>query len=192
MKTDKRKLFEAFEKICKIKLINEAFIDKDGNIQDISHKQLSDDEIKEIFKGYIECALWTEEDTLKDDMGVDDNDDEDIEDMDEIEKLIKLQDNFQNKNFISFISDDIDVNSRIDAYKDIKNFIIYAGSDAINEAIEENGLFKLGMDIWLTRNGHGSGFFDHTYDNENELTDAARKLGSVDLYIGDDGKLYFM
>jgi hypothetical protein len=49
------------------------------------------------------------------------------------------------------------------------------------------------MDIWLTRNGHGSGFFDHSYDDDNEkkLMDAARSLKEKYLYIGDDNKLHF-
>jgi hypothetical protein len=47
------------------------------------------------------------------------------------------------------------------------------------------------MDIWLTRNGHGTGFFDRSYDNEEDLVNAARKIKSKDLYVGDDGKLYF-
>jgi len=190
MKTDKQKLFEAFEKVCGIKFINEAFVDKDGNLRDIN-KNLSEEDIREIFRGYLECALWTEEDRLRDDVSVDTDSDDDFEDMDEIEKLIRLKDKFNDKNFTSFISDDINVDSKIDAYKDIKEFILNAGDDAINEAIEENGLFKLGMDIWFTRNGHGSGFFDHNYNNEDLLINAGKKLKSVDLYVGDDGKLYF-
>jgi hypothetical protein len=187
---NKKRLFEMFEKLCNIKLINEAFVDDEGNLKDF-YKELTKEDLTEIFKGYIECALWTEEDRLKDEMTTEDTDDEDIDDMDDIEKIINLKGKFEDKNFISFISDDIDVDSKIEAYNDIKNFIEYAGSDAINEAIEENGHFKLGMDIWFTRNGHGSGFFDHSYDNEKVLINAGRNLKSVDLYVGDDGKLYF-
>ena len=47
------------------------------------------------------------------------------------------------------------------------------------------------MDIWFTRNGHGSGFFDHSYENEKILMDAGHKLKGVDLYVGDDNKIYF-
>lgn len=186
---NKNRLIEMFEKVCGVKIINEAFIDKDGNLKDF-YKELTEDELREIFKGYIECALWTEEDRLKDEMTTD-IDKEDIEDMDEIEKIIYLKGKYENKNFISFMSDDIDIDSRIQAYKDIKNFISYAGPEAINEAIEENGYFRLGMDIWFTRNGHGSGFFDHSYENEKILMDAGHKLKGVDLYVGDDNKIYF-
>ena len=111
--------------------------------------------------------------------------------MDEIEKLITLKGKFDSKDFTSFVSDDIDFDSKIDAYLDIKKLFMYAADTAIDEAIDENGLYQLGMDIWLTRNGHGTGFFDRSYDNEEDLVNAARKIKSKDLYVGDDGKLYF-
>jgi len=111
--------------------------------------------------------------------------------MDEIEKIIKMKNNFNTKNIKEFINDFIDDNSKIEAYLDIKKFIQTAGDVAIQEAIDENGLFQLGMEIWLTRNGHGAGFFDHNYENEEVLTSSAKKLKSKDLYIGDDGMLYF-
>lgn len=50
----------------------------------------------------------------------------------------------------------------------------------------------LGHDLWLTRNHHGAGYWDGDYaeaDGE-ALTKAAHALGDVDLYIGDDGKVY--
>jgi len=59
-----------------------------------------------------------------------------------------------------------------------------------------------GRDFWLTRNGHGAGFWDgdwniglpplETCDQKagDVLTDAAHKFGECDLYVGDDGKVY--
>jgi hypothetical protein len=48
-----------------------------------------------------------------------------------------------------------------------------------------------GHDFWLTRNGHGAGFWDRGYGELGKrLTDAAHVWGSVDLYVGDDGKIY--
>lgn len=149
---------------------------------------LTQEELNEILKGYIECALWTEEERLHDEVTIDMDDEED---MDEIEKLIFLKNKFDKKTFTSFISEDIDIDSRIDAYNDIKQFIKDSGNVAIKEAINENGLFKLGMDIWLTRNGHGSGFFDHNYENEEILIKSAKKLKEKNLIVGDDNKLYF-
>lgn len=167
-------------------VIAESLLNSDGGLED-----LSQGDINEILRGYIECALWTEEERLTDD-ATSDIDDEDYEDMDEAEKIIALKGKFDAKTFSSFVSDDIDVDSKISAYGDIKRFIMLAGDEAVQEAIDENGLFQLGMDIWFTRNGHGSGFFDRNYENEDSLMEAGRKLKSKDLYVGDDGKLYFM
>lgn len=48
-----------------------------------------------------------------------------------------------------------------------------------------------GHDFWLTRCGHGVGFWDRGLGELGErLSDAARAYGSVDLYVGDDGKVY--
>lgn len=48
-----------------------------------------------------------------------------------------------------------------------------------------------GHDFWLTRNGHGTGFWDRGLGKlGDELTAQAKAFGSVDLYIGDDGKIY--
>jgi len=47
-------------------------------------------------------------------------------------------------------------------------------------------------DFWLTRNGHGVGFWDGDYPAYigKALTDLAHSFGECDLYFGDDGKLY--
>ena len=180
MENDKLK---KFIKTTIREFLNEAYIDNDGKLRDLPQSY-----INEILKGYIECALWTEQERLEDDATMDIDDEE----MDEVEKLIELKGKFDRKTFTSFVSDDIDIDSRIDAYNDIKTFIKNAGDNAIQEAINENGLFKLGMDIWFTRNGHGAGFFDHNYENEDLLINAGEKLKPKDLYVGDDGKLYFM
>ncbi|EKU98014.1 hypothetical protein Lepto7375DRAFT_7273 [Leptolyngbya sp. PCC 7375] len=49
----------------------------------------------------------------------------------------------------------------------------------------------LGHDFWLTRNGHGSGFWDRGLGQlGNDLTDATKTFGTMDLYVGDDNKIY--
>lgn len=49
-----------------------------------------------------------------------------------------------------------------------------------------------GQDFWLTRNRHGSGFWDgHWNEHGQLLTDRSRVYGSVDAYAGDDGLIYF-
>lgn len=50
---------------------------------------------------------------------------------------------------------------------------------------------QAGHDFWLTRNGHGAGFWDRGLGElGDKLTKAAEVYGSQDLYVGDDGKLY--
>jgi hypothetical protein len=48
-----------------------------------------------------------------------------------------------------------------------------------------------GHDYWLTRNGHGAGFWDRGIGElGDKLTIAAKSNGSRDIYIGDDNKLH--
>lgn len=51
-----------------------------------------------------------------------------------------------------------------------------------------------GHDFWLTRCGHGCGFWDGDWKEPaaSLLTEAARKAGNADLYVGDDGLVYVM
>lgn len=52
---------------------------------------------------------------------------------------------------------------------------------------------KVAHDFWLTRNRHGAGFWDGDYPKQlgEELTKISHEFGEIDLYRGDDGKLYF-
>ena len=54
---------------------------------------------------------------------------------------------------------------------------------------------QFGHDFWLTRNGHGAGFWDQYSDGRGDeigeiLTRLSGFLGEVDLYIGDHGYIY--
>ena len=53
-------------------------------------------------------------------------------------------------------------------------------------------LGRAGHDFWLTRNGHGAGFWDGDWPEPmaDELTKAAKAFGECNLYAGDDGRLY--
>lgn len=69
-------------------------------------------------------------------------------------------------------------------------------ADVLSRAEYGNGEYSdlemAGYDFWLTRNGHGCGFWDGDLPEDvgNALTAAAKKFGTADLYAGDDGKLY--
>lgn len=48
-----------------------------------------------------------------------------------------------------------------------------------------------GHDFWLTRNGHGAGFWDRGLGDIGEaLSEKARAFREFNLYVGDDGKIY--
>jgi hypothetical protein len=56
---------------------------------------------------------------------------------------------------------------------------------------------QFGHDFWLTRNGHGAGFWDRAPTRNTEqdeigekLSTIARSFSGVDLYVGDDGRVY--
>ena len=67
--------------------------------------------------------------------------------------------------------------------------------------VEEHGHMFLcddaqaGHDFWLTRNGHGDGFWDRDdsyYTDKEALTEYAHAYGAFDLYVGDDGIVHGM
>lgn len=51
-----------------------------------------------------------------------------------------------------------------------------------------------GHDFWLTRNGHGVGFWDRGFGRAlgEELTDACRAVKEIHLELGDDNSLHFL
>jgi len=52
---------------------------------------------------------------------------------------------------------------------------------------------QAGHDFWLTRNGHGCGFWEEDHGTPEQcakLNKAAKAFGSFDLYIGDDGQIH--
>ena len=51
---------------------------------------------------------------------------------------------------------------------------------------------RAGHDFWLTRNHHGAGFWDGDWAEGvgERLTAASHACGEVDLYVGDDGRIY--
>ena len=49
-----------------------------------------------------------------------------------------------------------------------------------------------GHHFWLTRNGHGCGFWDGAWEEPaaTVLTEASKVYREVDLYVGDDKRIY--
>jgi hypothetical protein len=64
-------------------------------------------------------------------------------------------------------------------------------------AVDFHAMGSILHDLWLTRNGHGAGFWDGDYrdretgiDIGQKLTELAKTYSSVDVYVGDDGQIY--
>ncbi len=67
--------------------------------------------------------------------------------------------------------------------------------DSIEEDLEEylelSDAGQLGHDFWLTRNGHGAGFWDRenlTEELKNSLTDHAKSLSEVNLFACEESE----
>jgi hypothetical protein len=65
-----------------------------------------------------------------------------------------------------------------------------AAAAAIAEA--DRGAERAGHDFWLTRNGHGAGFWDGDWKEPHgtNLTKLSKEFGMCDAYLGDDGLIY--
>ena len=75
--------------------------------------------------------------------------------------------------------------SIFDAVADVDKFIQQAGP-----LLDGWAAAQIGHDLWLTRNGHGAGFWDRDLTNKDELTAIAEKFGTRGIYVGDDEKLH--
>lgn len=59
------------------------------------------------------------------------------------------------------------------------------------DSLQWSDITQAGHDFWLTRNGHGAGFWDRGLDDLGDrLTKACKDFHEVDLYVGDDGLIY--
>ncbi len=95
------------------------------------------------------------------------------------------EDNYQ------YISDNVDNTAKETMLKDCTEFYTEI-KDLLPEDIDYK---QIGHDFWLSRNRHGSGFWDRdedVYSKElgQKLHEIAIAKGEVDLYIGDDNLLY--
>lgn len=111
---------------------------------------------------YVECALWAESDQSDDSGGQ------------------QLSENYD--------ANDIDPATLASMIADCTDF-----QEANEEDLYQSGLSDeyAGHDFWLTRNGHGAGFWDRGLgETGKKLTDAAHAYGEFNIYVGDDGKIH--
>jgi hypothetical protein len=86
---------------------------------------------------------------------------------------------------------DIDEASLASMAANADSFLNHPG---VRDAIDAAGgdYSQAGHDFWLTRNGHGAGFWDGDWPEPQAtlLTQVSETYGEVDLYVGDDGVVY--
>ena len=90
-------------------------------------------------------------------------------------------------------TDDISPELLAESVADCRGFLELAGEILSQEPERLNGCSRAeyaGHDFWLTRNHHGAGFWDGNWTEGNRLTEISHTFGSVDLYVGDDGRVY--
>ncbi len=72
--------------------------------------------------------------------------------------------------------------------RDVTDFVQANGTLLADSGLPDE---RIGHDFWLTRNGHGAGFWDRGLGAVGDrLSDAACVYRGVDLYVGDDGRVY--
>ena len=120
------------------------------------------EQFEEFFKSYICTALWSTNDFDDDGNALDET--YDITDIDTT-TLAQL---------------------RIEAW-----FFFRDNYDDIVAEKTENNISHAGHDFWLTRNGHGAGFWDGDWPlSGDKLDTACEQYPEIDLYVGDDGAIY--
>lgn len=119
-------------------------------------------------EGYITAALWSSTDNSDPDTGGD-----------------PLEDNYE--------KEDIAPETMAEMIADCTDFQESNADDlAEAERLEPSqDAFRSGVYFWLTRNHHGAGFWDRGLgDIGDRLTKNSHPYGDVDLYVGDDGRIY--
>lgn len=128
--------------------------------------------LEEFVQGYLACALWTS--TGEDDEPLDGY----------------------------YSVNDIDPASVAGATSECKDFL-YANLEDLKQYADRRRKYcnryqssvwePAGRDFWLTKCGHGSGFWDRGLGDLGErLTKAANVYGESNVYVGDDARLYIM
>lgn len=97
----------------------------------------------------------------------------------------------------NYSRDDIDPQTLVNMALEADAFALNNRADIDAAGLDDD---RAGHNFWLNRNGHGSGFWDEKMmsagDSPEEsaacesLSEASKKTGSRDLYLGDDGKIY--
>lgn len=128
------------------------------------------EDLDDFTKAYIEAALWST------------NDESDPSGGEPLDK------NYGIENIAHETIDQMKQDCARFQQENAADLALYDMTGANWSAAEQGG-----HDFWLSRNGHGAGFFDRDNlpeDARDRLQDAARLYGEVYLEVGDDGQIY--
>ena len=76
------------------------------------------------------------------------------------------------------------------AVRDCDAFVLACEKAGLGDALFQNGSDRAGHDFWLTRNGHGAGFWDGDYGEDGDaLTEVAKRFPEVHPFEAGRGKL---
>jgi hypothetical protein len=133
-------------------------------LQSNSMKTKHKSEFRQFFTAFIECALWSSHDNSTESGG---------EPFD-----------------ANYSRSDIAFSSALSMARECRDFM-RAHYDDLSAYAFEYSVESAGHDFWLTKNGHGAGFWDRGLGAlGRRLSENAKVYGSTDLYLGDDGKIY--
>lgn len=119
---------------------------------------------EEFFASYIETALWASMDNSDPETGGDPMDS-------------------------NYGSEDIAPAALKSMRADCRAFL--ARAECFIDAEPAQTYRQAAHDFWLTRNGHGAGFWDGDWPvYGDKLTAISEAAGDYDLYVGDDGKVW--
>jgi hypothetical protein len=118
--------------------------------------------LETVLKSYVETALWSSSDG---DGDGDDNLDKNYSIADISESTMNIM------------------------RRDVEKFLSENEKELKESGIDDE---RIGHYFWLSRSGHGAGFFDLMLDEpiERKLMSSSKEFGENDLYVGDDNKIY--
>ncbi len=120
-------------------------------------------------RAYLECALWSSTDESDEQGG------------DPLDKNYEIED-FAPEALAQAIAECSAFQHACDEY-----------IEGCTRTGEYDDTARAGHDFWLTRNGHGAGFWDGDWPEPNAtlLDQASKAFGETYPYVGDDGAIYF-
>lgn len=92
----------------------------------------------------------------------------------------------------NYSAEDIDLETLEVMQGDCRQFLATITNDGLDGSWGREDYSRAGHDFWLTRNGHGAGFWDGDWEKTlgEQLTKISKNFGTFDLYIGDDNLIH--